>query len=121
MRSVARPTDRSTKLFAAWRRTCSESALVTRDSSSATARGARFLRRNSANSTAAAALAKACGDPLPADQDLLPTPERLEWEMAKADGRHSTELPPGLYGCTVAVKLEGEGGVVGDGRVNQSF
>ena len=50
------------------------------------------------------------GDPLPADQDLLPTPERLEWEMAKADGRHSTELPPGFYGCTVAVKLEGEGG-----------
>ena len=42
------------------------------------------------------------GDPLPADQDLLPTVERLEWEMAKADGRHSTELPPGFYGCTVA-------------------
>jgi len=61
MRSAARPTDLSTNEFAAWRRTCSESAPVTRASSSATARGAKFLRRNSANSTAAAALACACG------------------------------------------------------------
>ena len=61
------------------------------------------------------------GDPLPADQDLLPTVERLEWEMAKADGRHSTELPPGFYGCTVARKFEGVRGVVEDGRVNQNF
>ena len=60
------------------------------------------------------------GDPLPEDQDLLPTVERLEWAMAKADGRHSTELPPGSYGCTVAEKLEGERGV-GDGRVIQDF
>ena len=56
----------------------------------------------------------------PADQDLLPAPERLEWEMAKADGRHSTELPPGFYGCTVARVSWGER-VVGDGRVNQNF
>jgi len=55
------------------------------------------------------------GDPLPEDQDLLPTVERLEWAMAKADGRHSTELPPGFYGCTVARVSGGEGGVV-DGR-----
>ena len=47
------------------------------------------------------------GDPLPADQDLLPRAETLEWEMAKADGRHSTELPPGFYGCAVARKSEG--------------
>ena len=60
------------------------------------------------------------GDPLPADQDLLPAVERLEGEMAKADGRPSTELPPGFYGCTVARVSGGERGV-GDGRVNQDF
>ena len=63
------------------------------------------------------------GDPLPVDQDLLPRAEKIEWAMAKTDGRHSTELPPGSYGCTVA-RLHGNwrrGGVVGYGRVNQNF
>jgi hypothetical protein len=50
IRSVARPTDRSTSEFAAWRRTCSESAPVTRASSSATARGAKFRNRSSVSS-----------------------------------------------------------------------
>ena len=57
------------------------------------------------------------GDPLPEAQELLPTAERLEWEGAKADGRHSTELPPGFYGCAVARKSEGLRGV----GVDQSF
>ena len=53
MRSVARPTDRSTRLFAAPRRTASLVALVTRSSSVATATGARPLSRISASSSAA--------------------------------------------------------------------
>ena len=57
------------------------------------------------------------GDPLPEAQELLPTAEQLEWEMTKADGRHSTELPPGYYGCTVARKSEGLRGV----GVDQNF
>ena len=57
------------------------------------------------------------GDPLPEAQELLPTAERLEWEGAKADGRHSTELPPGFYGCAVARKSDGLRGV----GVDQSF
>ena len=57
------------------------------------------------------------GDPLPEAQELLPTAERLEWEGAKADGRHSPELPPGFYGCAVARKSDGLRGV----GVDQSF
>ena len=40
------------------------------------------------------------GETLPETKELLPTAERVEWEMAKENGQHSTELPPNVIGCT---------------------
>ena len=54
------------------------------------------------------------GEALPKTQALLPTAERVEWEMAKENGQHSTEPPPNVLGCTVARETEGVGGI--DGR-----
>ena len=54
------------------------------------------------------------GEALPETKELLPAAERVEWEMAKEHGQHSTELPPNFIGCTVAQKTEGVGGI--DGR-----
>ena len=54
------------------------------------------------------------GEALPETKELLPTAEQVEWEMAKENGQHSTELPPNVIGCTVARETERIGGV--DGR-----
>ena len=43
--------------------------------------------------------------------------EGHEWEMTKADGQHSTELPPNFIGCAVARESKGLRGV----GVDQSF